>query len=879
MVRPHDSPAGRTHRRVTISAAFVLFRSLVLGYLGANRLRSLVTLLAIGLAVAVFVAIDLANATAIASFASNVNVVSSRVNLQVLGIGSGFDERTLLKVQSVTNVQQADPIIEASIVIGARQADPTSGEILRVLGVDLLRALPEGVEQRTELPGGFMPQGTGPNPYGLIAGRGAIVSQRVVERYHLRVGGPIDALTDGRPIRLRLAAILPLSVGAADSSVVFVDIVTAQELFDKVGLIDRIDCVVAPDRLAETKTALARVLPAGTRAVEPATRTDEIRRLLRSFQANLVAISYIALLVGAFLIYNTVAISVVQRRAEIGTLRALGTTRAEIFWTFLMEGAAFGLLGSLLGLAFGALLARLSVGAVAHTVDTLYVGTHVDRVFYDPLVMLQALVFGIVVATASAVAPAVEAAATPPARTMRSRGFELRMWRLGIALGLGGILLLALAALASRAPAIDGLPLFGYGSALCIILGTSLGVPLAVIATAHVVERLGYRFSSSAMLAASNFGGTPRRNSIAVASLGIAVAMIVSVAVSISSLRATVAIWVDETLKADLFVRPLGISGETYDARIPPEVPRRMRSLPGVAAVDTFRGVSVPFRGSLMTLGTIDFRTIAERDWLRLVKGADARTLSRTLPGTTGVVVSTPFAERFGLLVGDEFALDTPSGPVSFRVAAIYEDYSNDAGSAVVDARTFARLYHDDSVSMFSIYAKPGADLTVLRTRILRGVAPLRVEVRTTRELRAFILSIFDRTFALTEALNVIAIVIAVMGVVSTLFALVLERQREIGVLRYLGLTTGAVRRMVLYEATLIGTLGVAFGLGAGMLLGLVLIFVIDRQAFGWPMQVHVPYASLAESLFLVVGAAIVAGIYPAHVAARIQTADAVRTE
>jgi putative ABC transport system permease protein len=852
-----------------MKTGWVLFRSLVLGYLWANRLRSLVTILAIGLGVALFVAVALANATAIASFASNVNIVTSRVNLQVLGIGQGFDERTLLKVMRVPDVSQATAVIEDSIVVGARQGDRSSGEILRVLGVDLLQPLPEGVDVSA-----------GPNdPYGLIAGRGAIVSQRVVDRFHLRVGGTLAAYADGIPIRLRVAAILPRKVAAVDSSVVFVDIVTAQELFGKVGLIDRIDCIVPPEHLASARAAIARVIPPGTRIVEPTTRTNEVRRLLRSFQVNLTAISLIALLVGAFLIYNTVAISVVQRRAEIGTLRAVGATRAQIFGTFLLEGAIFGILGSLLGVLFGAVLASLSVGAVASTVDTLYVGTHVDRVIYDPIVLWESFLFGVVVAIASAIVPAIEAAATRPARTIASRGFESRMSRVAILFALAGLLLLAIAALAARGPAIDELPLFGYASALCIILGASFFVPLAVVGSARLLQRLGYRFSSSALLAAANFGGTPRRNSLAVASLAIAVAMIVSVAVSVFSLRATVTAWLDQTLIADLFVRPIGVTGETYDARLPARIPQRVRALPGVAAVDTFRGISVPFRGSLITLARIDFRTIADRDWIHVTGGADARALSRTLPGTTGVIVSAPFAERAGLHPGDAMVLDTPSGTVSFHIAALYDDYSNDAGTAIVDQRTFTRLYHDDSASMFSVYAKPGTDLNALRTRVIRSALPFRLDVETTGQLRAVVFAIFDRTFLLTQALNIIAISIAVMGVVSTLFALVLERRREIGVLRYLGLPIRAVRHMILYEATLIGALGGLFGIGAGMLLGLLLIFVIDRQAFGWPMQLHVPYWSLAESLLLVMAAAILAGLYPAQVAARIATADAVRSE
>jgi len=221
----------------------------------------------------------------------------------------------------------------------------------------------------------------------------------------------------------------------------------------------------------------------------------------------------------------------------------------------------------------------------------------------------------------------------------------------------------------------------------------------------------------------------------------------------------------------------------------------------------------------------------------------------------------------------------TPSGRVRFRVAAIYNDYSSDAGVLLIDKRTYARLFRDPSVNSLAIYAKSGMDLSVLRTRVIRSVLPLRIDVQTTRELRSLVIVIFNRTFAITYALYVISITIAVLGVVSTLFALVLERRREIGLLRYLGLTARDVRRMVLYEAAYIGALGGVAGVAVGVLLALLLIYVINRQAFGWLITLHMPYAFLAEAVALVIVAALVAGIYPARVAARIRAAEAVRTE
>ena len=223
--------------------------------------------------------------------------------------------------------------------------------------------------------------------------------------------------------------------------------------------------------------------------------------------------------------------------------------------------------------------------------------------------------------------------------------------------------------------------------------------------------------------------------------------------------------------------------------------------------------------------------------------------------------------------------LPTPAGPFTFTVAAVYNDYSSDAGVALVDRRTFRRLFRDDSINSIAIYAAAGTDLDRLRSAVVRAAAPLKVDVETNRELRALVVEVFDRTFAITYALDVIAITIAVLGVVSTLFALVLERRLECGLLRYLGVTTAGVRAAVLTEAAGIGLLGAALGIAVGMLLALLLIFVINRQAFGGLIELHVPWAFLAETVVLVVAAAILAGIFPAGVAARIRTADAVRTE
>jgi putative ABC transport system permease protein len=853
-----------------------LFYALVLGPLRSNPLRALVTLVAVALGVAIGLAIDLANATAVASFASSVNVVSNRVNLQVLGIGNGFDERALLRIQAVPGVEYAGPTIEDTLTIGAQLGVPFSGEVLRVLGVDLLRPLPGRTAGAAYAPGAF--GGPGADLWTLVNGHGAFVGALLAQRSGWHVGQNVRALAGDREVTLRVAGIIPPGTVGIDSSVVFVDVATAQELFRKVGFLDRIDLVVEPDRLTAVERALVSIVPPGARAIRPKTRTDEIARMLQSFRLNLEALAYVALLVGMYLIYNTVAISVVQRRPEVGTVRALGATRGAVFRAFVAEGLLVGAAGSLLGLGLGALLATFSVAAVSRTVDTLYAASHADAVAFSLLPFVKAFVLGVAASIAAAAFPALDAAATPPAITMRAQGFEHRRPRFAPRAALAGLGVFALAWACTRFPAVDGVPLFGYAAGLLIIVGGSLCAPLAVGALAGAGTSLAARRPTLG-LAAANLGAAPLRSAVAVASLMIAIGMMVAVAVLVISFRTTIVAWADETLKADLFVRPLGLGDASTAARFSPHVAERIAAVPGVGSVETLRAVDVPFRGRLTTLAATDLGRLAARGTLRLLDGADARTLARVLPGSAHVLVSEPFASKFGVTAGDAIVLPTPAGPTTFTVAAVYNDYSSDAGVALVDDRTFRRLFRDDSINSIAIFAAPGTDLHRLRSAVVRAAAPLRVDVESSRELRALVVQVFDRTFAITYALDVIAITIAVLGVVSTLFALVLERRLEFGLLRYLGVTTAGVRATVLTEAAGIGLLGAALGIAVGMLLALLLIFVINRQAFGWLIELHVPWAFLGETVVLVVAAAILAGIFPARVAARIRTADAVRTE
>lgn len=848
----------------------MLLRALVGGYLRGNAFRVGMTLAAITLGVALTFAVSVANDTAIASFSQSVDLVANHVNLQVTGSGRGFDERALLRVQSYPGVVSASPVVEGELAIGVRSADFESGELLHVIGVDVTREL---------LPAPLLGSAQALDIGRFINGNGIIVSARVAREHGLRPGSVLRGFAGARPVRLYVADVI--APGAqADSSVAFVDIATAQQIFSAVGHLDRIDCIVDAARLRSVAAALERIVPPDARVVEPRVRTAELGALLRSFELNLSALAYVALLVAMYLIYNAVAISVVQRRGEIGTLRALGARRGEIFRAFVIEGMLFGVAGSLAGLLLGALLARFSVAAVSQTVSTLFAGTHTDAAIFHASSAFVSFAAGVGLATLSAVAPALQAAGTAPARMMRSGAlFEQRTSHGARALTVAGIVMLGVCALAARVPPVQGLPVFGYVAALAAIAGASFLTPAAFLLFLRPVRRLAAMTGAPAELAVRAMTGSRGRFALAIASLMVAVAMMVAIAIMVGSFRSTVVAWATQTLGADLYIGTPGTSDASYQGYFSPSDVARLARVHGVASVDTYRGFSVPLLGRIVQLGATDFDRATLARKMRFIGRVDTNFLIAAMNSNDDVIVSDPFVNRFGLGPGDRVQVRTPTGIRIFRILAEYNDYSTSEGTLIMSRPTFERRFHDTSVDAIAVYAKPGTQLARLRSGLLRAAAPLRITVTTNRELRAYVLQIFNRTFAITSALYVISIAIAVLGVVSTLTALVLERRTEIASLRYLGLRAGQVRDMVLVQAGVVGLVAGITGVLLGIVLGLLLIDVINRQSFGWLIETQWPWRFFLEAIGMVVAAALTAAIVPSNIAATIKTSEALRAE
>jgi putative ABC transport system permease protein len=448
--------------------------------------------------------------------------------------------------------------------------------------------------------------------------------------------------------------------------------------------------------------------------------------------------------------------------------------------------------------------------------------------------------------------------------------------RIGVrALTAGVGLLIAAAVLCTLGP-VDGLPVFGFAAAVAGVLGVALLVPAALAALGRLgAALLGRLFGVEGRLAHSNLLAAIPRLSVSVAALSVALAMMVAIAIMIGSFRETVVYWVSQTLQADLYVSTARRSSLDSHSTISPSFERIVRSTPGVDAVDPFRSVNLVFDGRLTVLGAGDFSVLRTRRRLLYKEPSNPAAAVERAAAGDAVLVSEAFAIKAGKHAGDSLRLETPAGQKSFRIAAVYYDYTTDRGVVVMDSGTFARYYGASRPISLAIYLQPGASPEAVREAMLRALGDEhRVFIHTNGTLRREVLRIFDSTFAITYALEAIAIAVAIMGVAGTLFTLILERRRDLTILRLVGAGRRQVRRMVLVEAGVIGLVSQALGLAAGVGLALILIYVVNVQSFGWTIQFHVPLVFLLQMTIVMTVATSLAGVYPARLASAVQPVE-----
>ena len=823
-------------------------------------------ILGIALGVAVAVSIDLANASALRAFRLSTEAVGGRATHQIVGGPSGLPEDLYRRLRLELGVRRAAPVVEGDVAVAGH-----AGRTLHVLGIDPFA----DADFRPYLDGQDRREARGRDGLaraGDLVGRAgtALIAATTADGLGLAIGRELAIEVAGARRTLTIVGLLePADAGSARAleDLLVTDIATAQELFGAAGRLARIDLMV------EDAALLARIgqaLPAGADLVGAGAQAGATARMILAFQWNLTALSLLALVVGMFLIYQTMTFSVVQRRPLIGSLRALGVTRAEVFALVMSEALVIGVVGTLAGLALGVGMAQGLLRLVTRTINDLYFVLAVRDVALDLPALAGSALLGIGATALAALAPALEATGAPPRIVMSRASLEAGARRGTRRAGWLGLAVLAAGGVVLTVP---GGIVVGFAGLFVVMVGCALVTPAAAVTLLRPIHGVaGAAFGLLGRLATRGIVAALSRTSVAMAALTIAVAAAIGVGVMIASFREAVTSWLEGTLRADVYVSAPSLVGSRPDATLDPVLVAYLAATPGVAHASTTRGVVVQSARGPVHVVALDVDPARPPRW-RFREGS-----AEGVWDGAAVIVSEPYANRHGTAA--TVRLRTDRGERDFRVAGVFYDYGSSAGVVVMSRRAYDRAWDDRRISGLALEAAPGVDVDALvaAVRERAGDGP-RLVVRSNRALREASLEIFDRTFAITGVLRTLSVAVAFVGMLAALMALQLERTREISVLRTLGLTPRQVWGLVTAQTGIIGLLSGVLAVPSGLLLAAVLVFVINRRSFGWTMSLDPSPSILLQGVALAILAALLAGLYPAWRMASALPAETLRDE
>jgi putative ABC transport system permease protein len=783
-----------------------------------NKGRVLVSTLAIALGVALGYAVHAINAAAMNEFGQAIQVVSGEADLSIRGPRAGFDEKWYAIAAKLREVAVASPMLEADVHV------PGHDEPLQLLGIDVFRAVRiaptlvgEGADRLDTLR---------PDIVFLSPGAAAWLQATAGDTLHLQVGLTMIAmrvggvLTGGGP---RLAV---MDVGAM------------QWKLQRLGVLTRVDLRLRPGVDIEQFSArLQADLPAGVFVETPRASLDSTLRMSRAYRVNLAVLALVALFTGGLLVFSTEALSVVRRRAELALLRVLGMTRGALLSLLALESLSIGLIGALLGIVVGQVVATVVLRAFGPDLGAGFFAGFRPQLLLQPSAIALYAGSGICASLLGGLLPAIEAARAQPAPALKAGDEQVAYRRLRAPRIAAAFLLLGAAM--TTLPPVKGLPLFGYSAILLLMIGAIALIPWL---SGLVFGRLQLTRTLVGELAVAQLQGASAHTAFGLAAIVAAVSLMVAMAIMVTSFRGSLQAWLDRILPADLYVRANTVGDSGY---LDTEVQRVIAALPGLARVEFLRVQQIVLDPARPRVAL-------------MARDLNARGPERVLPVVSSVPgidsgnrpavwVSEAIADLFKVRPGDTLRVPLRGSSIELIVAGIWRDYARQNGALVIDRSLYARLTHDQLVTDAALWLAPRVGLNAMAER-LRGSVPggALLEIAAPAEIKARSLSIFDRTFAVTYALEAVAVLIGLFGLSSSVASQVLSRRREFGMLRHIGMTRRRIGAMLSVEGALSAGLGLLIGLALGWCISLVLIHVVNRQSFHWGMDLHVPWLALA---------------------------------
>ena len=849
-------------------------------YIISRPWQTALSVLGITLGVAIVVAIDLGNQSAKHAFSLSSDAVSGKATHRIVGGPGGLPEDVYRVLRVELGVRASAPVVEGYAYL---PEETHHGGALRLLGIDPLADSQFRPYTRSSPQVGRANAPMRNVASLLVTPNSALVSVETAKELGLQAGDSVNLRISDKPQMVKIAGLItPRNSLSSETlkNLVITDISTAQELIGYEGRLSHIDLIVSSDENGDESLArIRRVLPAEATLVSSTTRSETIEELTSSFDDNLFVISLLGLIVGAFLIYNAMAFSVVQRRPVIGALRALGVTRQQIFALVLSEALVIGLIGSVMGVLLGIVIGRGILNIITQTITDLFFVVSVQKLSIPVWSLVKGALLGLFATLAAAFLPALEATGVSARETLSRSHLEERFRGAVPLASAAGVALAAIGVALILIPAKSLILAFtGIGA---LVLGYAMLTPLCVILFSKALAPpMRAIFGSMGALAARGIAASISRTAVAIAALAVAISITISIDTMVQSFRGTVVQWLDNSLGSDLYISPTSFNSQGGATGLSPQFVERIRAVDAVASVRTVRNARVNSPSGEVELLAFDTSYDGFVRYNSFKEGSPA-LIWDDLQSGDAVAVSEPYAYHNDKSIGSTIRLHTSEGERKFRIAGIYYDYRNSAnGKVMMSSSAYNRYWDDANVTGIGVTAADGVAVRDLKTAISRAIGnAAEIEIRSNAELKAAALEVFERSFAITSVVHALSIAVAFVGVLSALMAMQMERSTEFGTLRAIGFTPKQVWLMFTTQTAMMGIAAGLLAVPLGLIQGAVLIFVVNRRSFGWSMDMEIYPMMLAQAVVIAAAAALLASVYPAFRMSRSSPAEVLHEE
>jgi putative ABC transport system permease protein len=843
-----------------------LFYRFSIRHMKKHRKRAIAVLIGIALGAAVFSSVRLSVRASLDAFGRSMDRLTGMADQMIVKPGARIDDKLVATLLQHPAIESASPVLSVYVqpVISNREMEP-----FLLIGFDPILDGPIRQWRSTDEDqdrSGWIDLMV--EPFTLIAG------QRLLSDLKKNPGEQIRLSHMSRSADFKILDVMTgqgLAL-AEEGRIAIADIATFQEFTGLHGKADRIDLLLKPGTSKADENSIRNALPEGVQ-MGPASENKETGvKMIHAYQINLSLLSFVSLFVGMFLVYSLVALNVASRKRELAILRSVGAPSKTLFMLFLTEGLLFGVVGWLIAIPLGGILTRYMLHGVSRTISTLFVRVQVDGLSLSAWELILSFCVTVGVAALGALLPARTAMLAPPKQVLASSE-EKKQTRSPLKLAVPGLCLIVLIVPLCLMPGIQGIPLPGYIAVLLLFIGFSLISPWWLRNTGEVFLPISRKIGAEpAYLAAHYIRGTGVRTAVSVGALITAVALFVSLAIMVNSFRQTVKLWVEQTVSGDVFLRPKISEMNRHRFYIPDETVKALKTLNHPVDLVADRRMYLSYNTLNFELNALDLKTFFRHGDFMYLEG-NIETIRRNLMQGKGVLITEVFANRTGLGIGDAFRIQAGGAKIDKPVLGIVRDYSTHGGTVFYSLQDFQKNVKSTGgisgmewtgVRLFFKTKAQASEKSLAELReSLLSCCGENLEIVYGKKLRRTVLKIFDETFAVTFVLLLIALCVAAIGIATTLTVSVLERARQLNTLYAVGADRGQINAMILWEAFLLVVAGEAAGIICGFILSFILVYVINRQSFGWTFIYSVDWKSISISLPLIVLTALAAA-FPA---------------